>query len=166
MCRAHQPGIPEHAVDARGADSHHVGVEHHERQPPITLEGMGEVEGDDRLLLPVLQPPVPGDVSVVFIDKAVAAPPVVELAQRDAQPGDELPSRDLGAFNPVPDVIHDGIADVMGNPSLAQSSPSSFFSWTCSSISSATTSFLRWSFCRMRGDGPLVLGVGVVVLAL
>ena len=57
-------------------------------------------------------------------------------------------SRDLRAFNPVPDVIHDGIADVMGNPSLAQSSPSSFFSWTCSSISSATTSFLRWSFCR------------------
>ena len=34
------------------------------------------------------------------------------------------------------------------NPGLGQSPPSSFFSWICSSISSATTSFLRWSLSR------------------
>ncbi len=35
-----------------------------------------------------------------------------------------------------------------GEPRPFQGSPSSFFSWTCSSISSARTSFLRWSLSR------------------
>ena len=58
----HQPGIPEHAVDAGRADGHHVGIEHHERQAGDNPQGDGSsVEGDDRLLFPVLEPPVAGD---------------------------------------------------------------------------------------------------------
>ena len=62
----------------------------------------------------------------------------------------------LGALGPVADEVDDGVAGVVGNPGSGQSSPSSFFSWICSSMSSATTSFLRWSLCSQRGDrsGP------------
>src|SRR5262249_61073347 len=80
--------------------------------------------------------------------QAVALPPTVELRGRDPQPGDESSGGDLGALRPVADVIDDGGADVVGNPGFAQSSPCSFFSLICSSINSATTSFLRWSFSR------------------
>src|SRR4029079_8476701 len=78
----------------------------------------------------------------------VPSPPVVELAGGDAEPGDEPLEGDLGALGPVPHEVDDGVAGVMGNPGPGQSSPSSFFSLICSSINSATTSFLRWSLSR------------------
>jgi hypothetical protein len=76
------------------------------------------VEGEDRLLLPVFEPPVAGDQRVVLVGPAVAAAPVVELAGGDTQPGDEPVGRDFGACRPVGDVIDDGVADVVGNPGL------------------------------------------------
>jgi hypothetical protein len=106
------------------------------------------MEVEDRFLLPVLQPPIAGDQRVVLVDQAVAGAPVVEFTRGDPQPGDELLDGDFGGPGPTSDVINDGVADVVGNPGAGQSSPSSFFSWICSSINSATTSFLRWSFSR------------------
>jgi len=45
---------------------------------------------------------------------------------------------------PLVDEIDDGIAGIVENPEAVQGSPSSVFSWTCSSMSSESTSFLRW----------------------
>lgn len=106
------------------------------------------MEVKNRLFLPVLQPPTAGDQRVVLVGQAVAGAPVVELAGGDPEPADELLDGDLGGPGPAGDVIDDGVADVVGNPGGGQSSPRSFFSWICSSINSATTSFLRWSLSR------------------
>jgi hypothetical protein len=107
---------------------------------------MPGVEVEDGFLLPVLEPPIAGNQGIVLVGQAVPGAPVVELARGDSQPGDEPLDGDLRAFGPAGDVIDDGVADVVGNPGGGQSSPSPFFSWICSSINSATTSFLRWSF--------------------
>src|ERR1700722_7808605 len=106
------------------------------------------MEVKEGFLLPVLQPPIAGYQRVVFVGEAVTGAPVVELAGGDPEPADELLDGDLGGPGPAGDVIDDGVSDVVGNPGAGQSSPSSFFSWICSSINSATTSFLRWSFSR------------------
>ena len=100
---------------------------------------------DDRLLFPVFEPPVAGNPAVVLVDFAVALPPVVELAQTDSDPLDDLLGRDFRPVRPIANVVDDLITSVVGNPGSGQSSPSTFFSLTCSSSSSATTSFLRCS---------------------
>ena len=147
MC-LHQSGIAKGAVDAGRADGDDVGIEHHECEPAVAFQRMPGVEIKDCFLLPVFQPPIAGDQRVVLVGQAVAGAPVVELAGGDSQPRDEPLDGDLGALGPPGDVIDDRVADVVGNPCLGQSSPNSFFSWICSSINSATTSFLRWSFSR------------------
>src|SRR5262245_7554462 len=106
------------------------------------------MEVEDGRLLPVLEPPIAGDFRVVLVGLAVPRAPVVELAGGQAKPADEAPDGDLGAFGPVGDIIDDGVSHVVGNPGVAQSSPSPFFSLICFSMSSATTSFLRRSFSR------------------
>jgi hypothetical protein len=135
-------------IQAGGADGDDVGVEHHEGKPPVAFEGVPGVEIKDGFLLPVFQPPIAGDSRVMFVGQAVAAAPVMELAGCDPEPADEPPDGDLGDPGPAGDVVDDGVAGVGGNPDAGQSSPSSFFSWICSSINSATTSFLRWSLSR------------------
>jgi hypothetical protein len=52
------------------------------------------VERNDRLLLPLLKPKVPGNPAVMFIDLAVPLAPVVE--GRDVELRDEPPGADLG----------------------------------------------------------------------
>ncbi len=97
------------------------------------------MEADDGLLLPILQPEIAGNPAIVLIDLAVAFPPVIELAGGDLEPPDEPPGADLGLRRPAPNEIHDLIPRVVRNPDPAQSSPISFFSATCSAISSART---------------------------
>src|SRR4051794_17486556 len=109
---------------------------------------MAGVEVEDRRLLPRFEPPVAGDQRVVLVGQTVTRPPVVVLAGSDPEPADESSHGDLGVLGPVPDEVDDGVAGIVGNPGPGQSSPSSFFSLRCSSISSATTSFLRWSLSR------------------
>jgi hypothetical protein len=77
---------------------------------------VARVEIEDGLLLPRLQPPVSGDQRVVLVGRAVACPPLVELAGGDAKPADESPDGDLGALRPIPDEVDDGIAGIVGNP--------------------------------------------------
>jgi hypothetical protein len=103
------------------------------------------VKLDDRLLFPVFEPPIAGNPTVVLVDFAVTFSPVVELAQADADPLDDLLGRDFRPIRPIANVVDDLITSVVGNPGSGQSSPSTFFSLTCSSRSSATTSFLRCS---------------------
>src|SRR5690242_5465590 len=104
------------------------------------------MEADDGLLLPFLQPEIAGNPAVVLVHLAVALPPVVELAGGDVEPPDEPPGADLGSLRPTPDEIHDLVPRVVRNPDPGQSSPSVFFSATCSAISSARTSSLVWIF--------------------
>src|SRR5579872_4859687 len=104
------------------------------------------MEADNGLLLPVLQPEIAGNPAVVLVHLAVPFPPVVELAGGDVEPPDEPPGADLGPFRPAPDKIHDLVPRVVRDPDPGQSSPSVFFSATCSAISSARTSSLVWIF--------------------
>src|SRR6056297_106571 len=115
----------EHAVDRRRSDCHDVIIEHHERQSTVAFERVLVVEIDDRLLLPVFQPPFPGNFAVVGIYLAVTSFPVVVLG-----------------------VVDDLVSRIMGHPSTFQSSPLSFFERMFSSINSEITSFLAISFSR------------------
>ena len=110
------PSCFEHAIHAGGADSHHIIVEHHEGQSAIPFEWMPVMEVDDGGLLPVLEPVVAGDVSVVLVDLAVAVFPRVILARPEFEPGEKLLRRRLGTVGPIADVVDDLIARVMGNP--------------------------------------------------
>jgi hypothetical protein len=132
-----QPGVAEHAIDAGGTDRDHIRVEHHEGESPVTFEGMAPVKLEDGHLLPRLKPPVARDQGIVLVGQLVARLSVVERPGRDPEPGDEPGDGNLGSPRRSPDEVHDAIAGVVENPSLGQSSPSSFFGWICSSISSA-----------------------------
>jgi hypothetical protein len=79
-------GRLEHAVDTGGADGHDIGVEHHVRQPAIALQGIEVVEGDDGRLLPILQPEVAGDATVVLVRCPQPPAPAVELTAGQSQP--------------------------------------------------------------------------------
>jgi hypothetical protein len=70
----------------------------------------------DRLPLPILEPVVARNPAVVFVNLAIARLPVVELARRNAQPGDESLRGDASSITPVTDVIDDSVTNVVGNP--------------------------------------------------
>jgi hypothetical protein len=103
------------------------------------------VEIDNGSFFPILEPPIAGDLAVVLVDFAVTVLPVVELTCAQAKPTQELTCRKLRAVGPMLDVVDDLVTRVVGNPGSVQSSPSSFFSCTCSCISSAITSFFLTS---------------------
>src|SRR5258707_3200218 len=138
--------LPQHPPYAGRTHCHDVGVQHHECEPPVAFQRILQMEIDDGLLFPVLQPKVPGNPTVVLVDAAVAFSPIVELAAAHAQPTNESPGADLTSLRPAPHEIHDLVPHVVRHPDPVQSSPSSFFSAMCSPISSARTSSLRWIF--------------------
>ena len=124
---AQQSRLAQHPPHAGRTHRHDVGVQHHERQPPVAFQRILQMEIDDRLLLPILQPEVPGNPTVVLVDAAVALPPVVELAAGHAQPPNEPPGADLGRLRPAPDEIHDLVPHVVRNPDPGSEFPKFFF---------------------------------------
>src|SRR5436305_11372617 len=106
----------------------------------VAFQRILQMKIDDRLLLPLLQPKIPGNPTVVFIHLAVPVAPVVELAGPDAEPIDKPSGAEPGLLGPAPDEIHDLIPHIVRNPDSGQSSPILFFSAMCSAISSARTS--------------------------
>ena len=114
------------------------------RITPNAFQRILQVERNDCLLLPLLQPKVPGNPAVMLIDLAVSLAPAVELAGRDVQPSDELPGTDLSLLRPAPHEIYDLVPRIVRNPDPGQSSPTLFFRATCSAISSAKTSSFVW----------------------
>ncbi len=96
-------------------------------------------------------PEIPGNPAVVLVHPALAFPPVVELAGSDVEPPDEPPGADLRLLRPAPDKIHYLVPRIVRNPDPGQSSPSVFFSATCSAMSSASTSSL---VCVRRRSTP------------
>src|SRR6516162_1582965 len=141
-----QPRTIQHPPHAGWTHRHDVGVQHHERQSPIAFQRILQVERNDRLLLPILQPKVPGNPAVMLVDLAVSLAPAVELAGCNVVPPDETPGADLGLCRPAPDEIHDLVPRFVRNPDPGQSSPTLFFRATCSAISSAKTSSFVWIF--------------------
>src|ERR1051326_1887626 len=141
-----QSGLAENPPDTRRAHRYNVGVQHHERQSPVAFQRVLEMEADNGLLLPILEPEIAGNPAVVLVYLAVAIPPVIELAGTDIEPPDEPPGADLGLLRPAPDEVNDLIPRIVRNPDPGQSSPSVFFSATCSAINSARTSSLVWIF--------------------
>jgi len=77
---------------------------------------MVEVEPDDGLLLPILQPVVARDPAVVFVDLSIPLSPAVKRPLRYAQPSEDSVARNLCAVLPVVDVIDEGISRLVGNP--------------------------------------------------
>jgi hypothetical protein len=104
------------------------------------------MERNDRLLLPILQPELPGNPAVVLVDAPVTLAPAVELAGCDVEPPDEPPGADLSLFRPAPDEIYDLVPRIVRDPDPGQSSPTLFFRATCFAISSAKTSSFVWIF--------------------
>jgi len=74
------------------------------------------VEIHDRLLLPLLQPKISGNPTVVLIRFAVALAPLVKLAAANPQPFDEPSNADLRAIRPAPDEIYDLVPRIVRNP--------------------------------------------------
>ena len=93
-----QSSVFEHTIDAGWTDGDDIGIDHHEGKPAVAFEWVFGVVVDDRLLFPILEPPVARDQRVVLVGQAVALPPVVKLAGGDAKPGDEPLPGDLGAL--------------------------------------------------------------------
>src|SRR5712692_2140946 len=145
-CAASGCSKPVHPPDAGRTRRHNVRVEHHKRQPPVAFQRVLQMEADNGLLLPILQPEIPGNPAVVLVHLAVAFPPVVELAGGHMEPHDEPPGADLGLLAPAPDEIHDLVPCIVRNPDPGQSSPDVFFRATYSAINSARTSSLVWIF--------------------
>ena len=116
----------EHSPHAGRADRHDVGIQHHERQPPVAFQRVLHLEPDDGLFLPVLQPEIAGNPAIVLVHLAVAFPPVVKLAGGDVEPHNETPGADLGLLRPAPAEIHDLVPRIVRNPDPGQSSPSVF----------------------------------------
>jgi len=82
----HELRLEEDAIDAAGADGHDAVVEHHEGQAAVAFQPMGPGVDHDGRTFPVLEPEVARHERVVLVGQAVAPPPVVELAARQAQP--------------------------------------------------------------------------------
>lgn len=133
----------ENAVDAGGAASDDVGIEHHEGEPAIAFEGMGAGEVLDLGLFDVGEPVIAWHPGVVFVDFAVALPPIVEFARTDADPREEATDGDFRLVAPGSNEIDERVTGVVRHPLAGQGSPRLFLSETCSSMSSASTESLR-----------------------
>ena len=97
---------------------------------------------NDRIPLPGFEPMVARDGPIVFIRLSVTSAPLVERRLVKPDPLKDLLGRQFGAPFPVVGVIDDGIANIVRDPFAVQGPPLAFFNLTCSSSSSATTSFL------------------------
>ena len=57
---AKQSGVLEHTIHRARADSYDILIEHHESQATVAVKRMSLAVGDDRLLLPQLEPKITG----------------------------------------------------------------------------------------------------------
>ena len=142
---ASSPACLEDAVDAGRAAGDDVGIEHHEGQAAIAFEGMLAGEDADAFLLVVGEPVIARHPGVVFVDLAEALSQSwnllvpMPIQGRKRQTGMSV----LSAQARTKSTRWSRVS--WGTQQPGQSSPRSFFSRVCSSMSSARTSFLRWS---------------------
>ena len=106
----------QHTVDARRAGRDDVRVEHHVGQSAVAFARMIEVELEDGLLFPILEPVVTRDPAVVFVHFAVTLLPTVERGLWHAYPVQNAFGGNLSPIPPAANVIDDRVPDVVGNP--------------------------------------------------
>src|SRR5665647_3206308 len=75
-----QPRLTKNSPGAAGANGNDVLIEHHERQPPITLKGIVHSKINDRFTLPRFKPEIARDLPVMFVGFAVPLDPCIKLA--------------------------------------------------------------------------------------
>ena len=95
-----KPGLGKNAPSAGRAYGNDILVKHHEREPPVAFQRVIVIKSDDGLPLPVFQPEVARDGSVMLVGFSVPVDPRVKLALADREPADEPFDRDTGL--PVP----------------------------------------------------------------
>lgn len=127
-----QPGVTENPIDRGGAAGDHIGINHHVCQPPITCEGMIEMELQDGLLFPLVKPVITRDPAVVFVDSTVVSRPAAIRGRPDSDPLLDLSARDFRFVRPFTDVIDNLVTYFMGHPFVGQGAPLAFFNCTCS----------------------------------
>ena len=85
------------------------------------------MEAEDGSLLPVLEPEVAGDATVVLVGCPQPLAPTVDLAASHSQPLEQPPDRQASAPRPAVDELDGRITEGLGNPGPVQSSPSYFY---------------------------------------
>ncbi len=119
------------APDAGGAAGDDVGIEHHEGEPAIAFEGIGDGEVDDAAFFVACEPVIAWDPGVVLVDFAVAFLPVVELGSAQADPAEEAADGNFGLVGPGVDEIDEAVAGVMRHPAALVRGPQDFFLTAC-----------------------------------
>ena len=115
-----------HTARVYGRDSHHVFVQHHERESAIPVQWVAVEVVDHGLALPFFDPVIPRHQAVVLIHLPVPLAPVVELAPSDPAPLNDLLDRKLGLGGDCVHEVDNLVTTVMGNPGTTQASPSFF----------------------------------------
>jgi hypothetical protein len=116
----------------------------------VAFQRIRMMKVDDAPSFPILQPMIARDERVVLVGLAVALLPVVIFGAGEPDPGDQLQGADRGARRPALNEIDDHVADVVGDPTGRQISPSSLFKRICSAMISAMTSSFSLSLDSRR----------------
>ena len=77
------------------------------------------MEVDDGILFPLLEPMIAGNEHVVFVDFAVAIPPLVILRAGEFHPAHQAQRADFAAAREPLDEVDDIVTGVVGNPASA-----------------------------------------------
>lgn len=109
-------GLLQDAVHRGWGDGHDIVVEHHEGQPPIAVQRVSVVIGDDGFFLPLFQPPITRNFAIVLVGLTVAVLPLMELTRTEVHPAKQPFGCQLGTVGPVFDVSDDFVPDIVGNP--------------------------------------------------
>ena len=108
--------ILEDAVDAGRAAGSDIGVEHHEGEPSVALQGEEFLEIEDGFTFLGFEPVVARDPGIVLVGLTVAVLPGVPLGGGQAEPQQEAGDGDAGLVGPAVDEVNDLVAAIMGNP--------------------------------------------------
>lgn len=111
-----KPGLRKNAPGAGRAYSNDILIQHHEREPSVTFQGVIVIKSDDGLPLPVFQPEIAGNGGVMLVGFAIPIDPGVKFALADREPADEPLDRNAGFTVPDPGKVNNGVSSIMGNP--------------------------------------------------
>ena len=140
---ADEARILEYPVCGGWRNSDDVTVEHHKGEDAVAVHRMTLSIVNDGLFFPFLQPVVTRSLGVVLVGLAIALAPACELARAQLAPAQQAAQGNLSERVHMFEEVHHGVSLVGRRPCFLQSSPSSFFVRTSSSVTAAMTSSLR-----------------------
>jgi hypothetical protein len=80
----------------------------------VTFQGMFVMEVNDRLFLPLLEPPVTRNLAIVRVDLPIAFLPLVVLAGAEFCPSQQELAWNIRSFRPILHVVDDRISNIAG----------------------------------------------------